>query len=69
MPFRPNTALVFLNVGGAHAVEIPEDAPPFLLRYAYQFYIGPEPRRFVDFIRTLPNADQENWGKLLNESG
>lgn len=43
VPFEPNTALVFLNRGGAHAAEIPPDAPPDTKRFCYQFYVGPEP--------------------------
>jgi hypothetical protein len=39
--FEPNTALVFLNRGGAHAAEIPRKAPPDTRRYSYQFYISP----------------------------
>jgi hypothetical protein len=38
--FEPNTALVFLNRGGAHAAEIPRKAPPDTRRYSYQFYIS-----------------------------
>lgn len=41
--FEPNTALVFLNRGGAHAAEIPRKAPKHTKRYSYQFYVGPEP--------------------------
>ena len=43
VPFEPNTALVFLNRGGAHAAEIPSDAPRDTKRFAYQFYISPDP--------------------------
>lgn len=43
VPFEPNTALVFLNRGGAHAAEIPADAPRDTKRFAYQFYISPDP--------------------------
>jgi hypothetical protein len=39
--FEPNTGLVFLNRGGAHAAEIPRKAPPETRRYAYQFYVSP----------------------------
>ncbi len=40
--FEPNTALVFLNRGGAHAAEIPKKAPKHTRRFAYQFYVAPE---------------------------
>jgi hypothetical protein len=43
VPFEPNTALVFLNRGGAHAAEIPVNAPPDTRRFSYQFYVSPEP--------------------------
>jgi hypothetical protein len=42
VPFEPNTALVFLNRGGAHAAEIPADAPRETKRFSYQFYISPD---------------------------
>jgi len=41
VPFRPNTAVAFLNYGGAHGADIPKDAPADLERYAYQFYVSP----------------------------
>jgi hypothetical protein len=40
--FEPNTALVFLNRGGAHAAEIPRKAPKHTKRYSYQFYVAPD---------------------------
>lgn len=43
VPFEPNTALVFLNRTGAHAAEIPRNAPKHTKRYSYQFYVSPEP--------------------------
>jgi hypothetical protein len=43
VPFRPNSALVFLNRQGLHAAEIPKDAPRDTKRFAYQFYISPDP--------------------------
>jgi hypothetical protein len=43
VPFRPNTAVSFLNYGGAHGADIPKDAPAELERYAYQFYVSPDP--------------------------
>ena len=42
VPFKPNTALVFLNRQGAHAAGIPKDAPRETKRFAYQFYISPD---------------------------
>jgi hypothetical protein len=43
VPFRPNTAVAFLNWGGAHGADIPKDAPKHTQRYSYQFYVSPEP--------------------------
>jgi hypothetical protein len=43
VPFRPNTAVAFLNWGGAHGADIPKDAPKDTERYSYQFYVSPEP--------------------------
>ena len=40
VPFRPNSALVFVNAGGAHGVELPPESETKLERYAYQFYVG-----------------------------
>ena len=40
--FEPNTALVFLNRGGAHAAEIPRKAPADTRRFSYQFYVAPD---------------------------
>ncbi len=42
-PFRPNTAVAFLNAGGAHGADIPKTAPADTERYSYQFYVSPEP--------------------------
>lgn len=53
VPFRANTALVFLNRPGmAHAAFVPRDSAQ-AERYAYQFYIGP-PK--VELIRLLASA-------------
>jgi len=42
VPFRANTAVAFLNWGGAHGADIPKDAPEDTLRYSYQFYVSPD---------------------------
>lgn len=42
--FTPNTAVAFLNAGAAaHGATIPADAPADTKRYAYQFYVSPDP--------------------------
>ena len=61
VPFRPNSMLVFLNSAGAHGAAIPEDAPPTLERYSYQFYIGPSPEALADLIKGLPPERQAMW--------
>lgn len=43
VPFRANSAVSFLNWGGAHGADIPKDAPRDLERYSFQFYVSPEP--------------------------
>ena len=40
IPYRPNTALVFLSQRGLHGADVPSDASPTLERYTYQFYVG-----------------------------
>jgi hypothetical protein len=42
--FTPNTAVAFLNAGAAaHGATIPAEAPADTKRYAYQFYVSPDP--------------------------
>jgi hypothetical protein len=43
VPFKANTAVAFLNYGAAHGADIPRTAPRETERYAYQFYVSPEP--------------------------
>jgi hypothetical protein len=43
VPFRQNSAVAFLNWGGAHGADIPRDAPKNTERYSYQFYVSPDP--------------------------
>ena len=41
IPYRPNSALVFLSPRALHGADIPHDATPVgLERYTYQFYVG-----------------------------
>jgi hypothetical protein len=49
-PFRPNSAVAFLNAGGAHGAGIPKSAPEGTERYAYQFYVSPEPTALAALI-------------------
>ena len=43
VPFKPNSAVAFLNWGGAHGADIPRSAPGDTERYSYQFYVSPQP--------------------------
>jgi hypothetical protein len=49
-PFQPNTAVAFVNAGGAHGAGIPTSAPKGTERYAYQFYVSPEPAALAALI-------------------
>jgi hypothetical protein len=44
VPFTPNTAVAFLNYNVAHGADIPVTAPKRTRRYAYQFYVAPDPK-------------------------
>ena len=48
--FTPNTAVAFLNHGIAHGARIPESAPADTRRYAYQFYVAPDPDRVAAVV-------------------
>jgi hypothetical protein len=64
VPFRPNTALVFLN-SAAHGADLPADAPPDLERYALQFYVGPPVAELTAILRRLPDPQRATWAALL----
>jgi len=68
VPFRRNTALVFLNSCGAHGASIPEDAEPAdLQRYVYQFRIGPTKAAIEALVAMLPSHRRAEWeGKLID---
>jgi len=62
VPFKANSALVFLNSRGAHGASIPEDAEPAdLERYAYQFRIGPTRDSIKALMEMLPEARRPVW--------
>jgi len=52
-PFKPNTAVAFVNARGAHGAGIPTSAPKGTERYAYQFYISPEPAALAALIPSI----------------
>ena len=66
VPFRANSALMFLNSSGAHGASIPEDAEPAELeRYAYQFRIGPTRESIKALMDLLPADRRAVWaGKI-----
>ncbi len=68
VPFRRNTALVFLNSHGAHGAEIPEEAQPAdLQRYIYQYRVGPTKGAIQSLVATLPPDRRPLWeGKLVD---
>jgi hypothetical protein len=59
VPFRPNTAVAFLNWGGAHGADIPRDAPKDTERYSYQFYVSPEPAALAALVGETESAIAE----------
>jgi hypothetical protein len=64
LPFRANTAVVFLN-SAAHGADIPASAPAGTERYAFQCYVGPPVTALRDLLRRLPPAEQACWAGLL----
>ncbi len=58
--FAPNTAVAFLNAGAAaHGAVIPESAPPDTKRYAYQFYVSPDPAGLAAITGEAPVEPQD----------
>ena len=56
VPFKPNSAVAFLNWGGAHGADIPKDAPKDTERYSYQFYVSPEPAALIALVGETETA-------------
>ena len=59
VPFKPNSAVAFLNRGGAHGADIPRDAPKNTERYSYQFYVSPEPTALAALVGETESAVAE----------
>jgi len=57
--FKPNSAVAFLNWGGAHGADIPNDAPKDTERYSYQFYVSPEPTALAALVGETESAIAE----------
>jgi hypothetical protein len=65
VPFRPNTAAVFLN-SAAHGADLPPDLPKTYERYALQFYVGPPIDALRSVLRRLPDDEKQRWRQLLD---
>ena len=59
VPFKPNSAVAFLNWGGAHGADIPKDAPKNTERYSYQFYVSPNPAALAAIVGEPESAVAE----------
>ena len=59
VPFKPNSAVAFLNWGGAHGADIPKDAPKNTERYSYQFYVSPNPAALAAIVGEAESAAVE----------
>jgi len=60
VPFRPNTAVMFLNSGGAHGVDIPTSHAG-VERHSFQFYIGPDQEALDAVVAGLPPERRALW--------
>jgi len=61
VPFRPNTALILMNARAAHGADAPDILPAELVRYAFEFGLGPGTLQLLDFVATLPPSAQQQW--------
>jgi len=59
VPFKPNSAVAFVNWGGAHGADIPADAPKSTERYSYQFYVSPNPVALAAIVGEAESATVE----------
>jgi hypothetical protein len=59
VPFKPNSAVAFLNWGGAHGADIPRSAPAETERYSYQFYVSPDPEALAALVGETESAIAE----------
>jgi hypothetical protein len=64
VPFRPNSAVVFLN-SVAHGADLPASLPKTTERYALQFYVGPPIEALRAILRELPASARDPWADLL----
>jgi hypothetical protein len=68
VPFRSNTALIFLNSRGAHGASIPLEAPIGTERYVYQLRIGPDTESAGRIVGSMTEASQVAWAKYRGAS-
>ena len=54
--FKPNSAVAFLNWGGAHGADIPKSAPSDTERFSYQFYVSPDPVALASIVGETETA-------------
>ena len=56
VPFKANSAVAFLNWGGAHGADIPKTAPANTERFSYQFYVSPDPAALAAIVGETESA-------------
>jgi hypothetical protein len=54
--FKANSAVAFLNWGGAHGADIPKTAPADTERFSYQFYVSPDPAALAAIVGETESA-------------
>jgi hypothetical protein len=54
--FKANSAVAFLNWGGAHGADIPKTAPADTERFSYQFYVSPDPVALAAIVGETESA-------------
>jgi hypothetical protein len=59
VPFTRNSAVAFLNWGGAHGADIPKTAPAETERYSYQFYVSPDAAALARHVGETESAIAE----------
>lgn len=58
---RPNTALAFVNGGGAHRASIPDAAASDTERYLYQLQLGPSVSNQRRLLASMPADEAAGW--------
>jgi hypothetical protein len=68
VPFRSNTALIFLNSRGAHGASIPPEAPAGTERYVYQLRVGPDTESAGRIVTSMTEESRLAWAKYRGAS-